>query len=252
MLHGAVVGRQCSIKERAVVFEGAVIGDGTVIGEDALVQPGVKIWPGKNIDNGAMVSHSLIWGAQGRRVLFSRYGVTGVVNVDLTPEFVARLGAAFGSVLPKGSRVTINRDPHRSSRMIKRALVSGLPSAGNNVIDLRTLPIPVARYYTRAVGAAGGVHVRLSPYDPRVVDIRFMGGNGLNLTREQERVVERVFFREDYRRAYLEDIGNIVSSIRRMRVRCMRAYLESLDVPMPFARRPRSSTMPTAGGGCPA
>ena len=79
--------------------------------------------------------------------------------------------------------MTINRDPHRSSRMIKRALVSGLPSAGNNVIDLRTLPIPVARYYTRAVGAAGGVHVRLSPYDPRVVDIRFMGGNGLNLTR---------------------------------------------------------------------
>jgi len=228
MLHGAVVGRQCSIKERAVVFEGAVIGDGTVIGEDALVQPGVKIWPGKNIDNGAMVSHSLIWGAQGRRVLFSRYGVTGVVNVDLTPEFVARLGAAFGSVLPKGSRVTINRDPHRSSRMIKRALVSGLPSAGNNVIDLRTLPIPVARYYTRAVGAAGGVHVRLSPYDPRVVDIRFMGGNGLNLTREQERVVERVFFREDYRRAYLEDIGNIEYTQDAGEVYA-RGYLESLD-----------------------
>ena len=33
--------------------------------------------------------------------------------------------------------------------MIKRAMVSGLPSAGNNVLDLRTVPIPVARYYTR-------------------------------------------------------------------------------------------------------
>ena len=119
------------------------------------------------------------------------------------------MGAAFGSVLPKGSTVTINRDPHRSPRMIKRALISGLPSAGNNVVDLRSLPIPVARYYTRAIGAAGGVHVRLSPYDPRVVDIRFMGRDGLNLTREQERAIERVFFREDYRRVYLEDIGNI-------------------------------------------
>lgn len=228
MIHGAVVGRQCSIKSRAMVFEGAVIGDGTVIGEDALVQADVKIWPDKNIDNGALVSHSLIWGAQGRKVLFSRYGVTGVVNVDLTPEFVARLGAAFGSVLAKGSRVTINRDPHRSSRMIKRALISGLPSAGNDVIDLGNVPIPVARYYTRAAAAAGGVHVRLSPYDPRVVDIRFLGPDGLNLTREQERSVERTFFREDYRRAYLDDIGNIEYAQDADQVYA-RGYLDALD-----------------------
>jgi mannose-1-phosphate guanylyltransferase / phosphomannomutase len=208
-LHGAVIGRQCSLKSRAMVFEGAVVGDGTVVGADAIIQAGVKVWPNKEVENGATVNHSVIWGLQGRRVLFGRYGVTGVINVDLTPDFVARLGAAFGSVLPRGSTVTINRDPHRSPRMIKRALVSGLPSAGNNVVDLRSLPIPVARYYTRAIKAAGGVHVRLSPYDPRVVDIRFMGPDGLNLTRERERAIERLFFREDYRRVYLDDIGNI-------------------------------------------
>ena len=208
-LHGAVVGRQCSFKARAMVFEGAVVGDGTVVGQDAVIQAGVKLWPDKEVENGAVVNHSIIWGSQGRRLLFGRYGVTGFVNVDLTPEFVARLGAAFGSVLPKGSKVTVNRDPHRSTRMIKRALVSGLPSAGNDVLDLGVLPIPVARYYTRATDATGGVHVRLSPYDQRVVDIRFMDRNGLNLTHEQERAIERVFFREDYRRAFVEEIGNI-------------------------------------------
>jgi mannose-1-phosphate guanylyltransferase/phosphomannomutase len=212
-----------------MVFEGAVIGDGTVVGEDAIIQAGVKIWPNKEVENGATVSHSIIWGSQGRRVLFSRYGVTGVVNVDLTPDFVARLGAAFGSVLPKGSTVTINRDPHRSPRMIKRALISGLPSAGNNVVDLTVLPIPVARYYTRASGAAGGIHVRLSPFDQRVVDIRFMGSDGLNLTREQERSIERVFFREDYRRAYLEEIGNIEYARDAVEV-YGRGYLRALDV----------------------
>ena len=112
-----------------MVFEGAVVGDGTVVGEDAIIQAGVKIWPNKEVENGATVSHSIIWGSQGRRVLFGRYGVTGVVNVDLTPDFVARLGAAFGSILPKGSTVTINRDPHRSPRMIKRALDLG-PALG--------------------------------------------------------------------------------------------------------------------------
>lgn len=208
-IHGAVVGRQCSMKARSLVFEGAVIGDNTSIGEGAVIQPGVKIWPDKEVESGARLNYSLIWGSQGRKVLFGRFGVTGMVNIDLTPDFVARLGAAFGSILPKGSMVTINRDPHRSPRMIKRALISGLPSAGNNVRDLGTLPIPIARYYTHARQAAGGVHVRLSPYDQRVVDIRFFGSDGLNLTREQERKVERVFFREDYRRAFMEDIGNI-------------------------------------------
>jgi mannose-1-phosphate guanylyltransferase/phosphomannomutase len=188
------------------------------------------------VENGATVSHSIIWGSQGRRLLFSRYGVTGLVNVDLTPDFVARLGAAFGSVLPRGSTVTINRDPHRSPRMIKRALISGLPSAGNNVLDLTVLPIPVARYYTRARAAAGGIHVRLSPFDPRVVDIRFMGGDGLNLTREQERNIERVFFGEDYRRAYLEDIGNIEYAPDAVDVYA-RGYLRALDVEMIRAAR---------------
>lgn len=228
-LHGVVVGRQCSIKSRARAFEGAVVGDGTVVGEDAVIQAGVKIWPNKEVDNGATINHSIIWGSQGRRVLFGRYGVTGVVNVDLTPDFVARLGAAFGSVLPMDSTVTINRDPHRSSRMIKRALVSGLPSAGNNVLDLRTLPIPVARYYTRAIGAAGGVHVRISPYDPRVIDLRFFGSDGLNLTYERERAIERAFFREDYRRAYLDDIGNIEYAADAADV-YTRGYLRTLDV----------------------
>lgn len=227
-IYGAVLGRQCSLKARAMVFEGAVVGDNTLIGEDAIIQAGVKLWPSKEIENGATINHSIIWGSHGRRVLFGRFGVTGVVNVDLAPDFVTRLGAAFGSVLPKGSTVTINRDPHRSPRMIKRALISGLPSAGCNVLDLGVLPIPVARYFTRVCGAAGGAHIRLSPYDQRVVDIRFMGRDGLNLTREQERTIERIFFREDYRRAYLDDIGNIEYAQDAIE-RYVRGYLDVLD-----------------------
>jgi mannose-1-phosphate guanylyltransferase/phosphomannomutase len=229
-LRGAVIGRQCSLKARASVFEGAVIADRSVVGKGAVIQPGVKLWPNKEVDAGATVTHSIIWGSQGRRVLFGRYGVTGVVNVDFTPELIARLGAAFGSILPRGSTVTINRDPHKSSRMIKRAVVAGLPSAGNNVLDLRTVPIPVARYYTRTRNAAGGVHVRLSPYDPRVVDVRFFDRTGLNLRREQERAVERVFFREDYRRAYMDDIGNIDYAADVVDV-YTQGYLGALDVP---------------------
>jgi mannose-1-phosphate guanylyltransferase/phosphomannomutase len=208
-IRGAIIGRQCSIKSKVVIFEGVVLGDNSIVGEGAVLHSNVKVWPDKEIEPGATVKTSIIWGARGRRVLFGRFGVTGVVNVDLTPEFAARLGAAFGASLPKGSTVTINRDPHRSPRMIKRAVISGLPSAGIHASDLQSVPIPVARYYTCASGAAGGVHVRLSPFDQRVVDIRFFDGQGRNLSRLAERGVERIFFREDFRRVYLDEIGTI-------------------------------------------
>jgi mannose-1-phosphate guanylyltransferase/phosphomannomutase len=208
-VRGSVVSRQCNLKAKSVLFEGAVVGDQSLIGEGAVIHPNVKIWPGKEIEPGATVKSSIIWGSQGRRVLFGRYGVTGVVNVDLTPEFSARLGAAFGATLPKRALITINRDPHRSPRMLKRAIISGLPSAGVNVWDLGTQPIPVVRYYTHHTDAVAGVHVRLSPYDQRVVDIRFIDARGHNLDVAQKRHVEQVFFREDFRRVYLDEIGTI-------------------------------------------
>ncbi len=228
-LRGAIIGRQCSLKSKAVVFEGAIVGDGSVINEAAVIHPGVKIWPDKEVDAGATVKTSIIWGSQGRRVLYGRYGITGLVNVDLTPEFAARLGAAFAATLKQGSSVTTNRDPHRSPRMIKRGIIAGLPSAGVNVMDLREVPIPVARYITRRSGAAGGVHVRLSPFDNRVVDIRFFDKNGQDLSKDDERNIERVFFREDFRRVYLDEIGSI-GYAEQVRERYTSEFLANLNV----------------------
>lgn len=208
-LRGAVVARQSNIKRRAVLSEGAVVGDYTMINAGAIINANVKIWPNKEIDEGAIITNNIIWGSQGRRVLFGRYGITGLVNIDITPEFCARLGAAYGGTLPKGSTVLINRDAHYTPRMLKRAIISGLPSAGINVADIRSVPIPVARYMVHALGAAGGVHVRLSPLDNRVVDIRFFDRDGLDIDRAAERAIESYFFREDYRRAYLDEIGRI-------------------------------------------
>ena len=209
-LRGAIVGSATSIKSKAVMFEGSVIGDNSIVQEGAIVQPNVKIWPDKEIEAGAVVNTSIIWGSQGRRGLFSRFGVSGLVNVDLTPDFAAKLGAAYGAILPRGATVCLNRDSsHRTSRMIKRAVVAGLPSAGINVDDINQVPIPVARYYVRNTDAVGGVHVRLSPNDQRVVDIKFFDQSGLDINKTTERKIENLYFREDFRRVYLDDLGAI-------------------------------------------
>jgi mannose-1-phosphate guanylyltransferase/phosphomannomutase len=208
-LRGAIVGSATNIKSKAVMFEGSVIGDNSIIQDGAIVQPNVKVWPDKEIEAGAVINTSLIWGSQGRRSLFSRYGVTGLVNVDLTPEFATKLSAAYGGILPKGSVVMLNRDAHRTSRMIKRAINAGLPSAGVNVDDINQVPLPVMRYIIRNSDAVGGVHVRVSPFDQRVIDIKIFDHNGLDINKVTERKIENLFFREDFRRVYLDDIGAI-------------------------------------------
>jgi len=209
-LRGSIISRQCSIKSHVSVFEGVVVGENCVLGEGCVLHPDVKLWTHKEVDPGTTVKESIIWGNQGRRSLFNQHGVSGVVNVDLTPEFTAKLGAALGAVLSKGSYVAVNRDSHRASRMIKRALVSGLPGTGANVWDVGTIAIPIIRHFVRSHDSiSAGIHVRLSPFDQRVVDIRFMDDQGVNQSRSTERSLERSFFREDFRRVYLDEIGTI-------------------------------------------
>ena len=209
-LRGTIITRQCSVKSKVVIFEDSVISDQCILGAGCIIHAGVKLWPRKEIEPGATVKDSIIWGNQGRRALFGRFGVTGVVNVDLTPEFAAKLSTALGATLPKGSYVAINRDTHRSSRMLKRALISGIPGTGINVLDLEAVATPILRHFVRSnSNISAGIHVRLSPFDQRVVDIRIIDKNGMNQGKSAERAVERAFFREDFRRAFLDEIGTI-------------------------------------------
>ncbi len=209
-LNGALVGEGSVLKSGVMLMEGVVVGDSCTIDEGAVVQSNVKIWPNKGIEAGATVSSSIVFGRQGQRMLFRRHAVSGLVNIDVTPEFAAKLGAAYGATLPLGATVAINRDLYRTSRMIKRALISGVPSAGVNVSDCESLPLPVLRYYIRAnKEIGGGVHVRVNPDDARVVELRLIDRNGQEMSRNAERKIETLFFREDFRRAQPDDVGSI-------------------------------------------
>jgi mannose-1-phosphate guanylyltransferase/phosphomannomutase len=209
-IRGTLLAEECNVKSNAVIFENAVVGDQTLVGRGAIVQPNVKIWPHKEVEAGAVVATSIIWGSAGRRVLFGRRGVSGLINTDFTPDTLAKLGCAYASTLPIGACVTVNRDLAVASRMLKRALASGLPSAGASVKDLSAVPIPVARFYTAVSEASGGVHIRISSYDRSVMYALFFDRNGMDLDKATQRKIETAFFREDFRRAHVDDIGTTI------------------------------------------
>ena len=208
-LRQTIICRNVTLKNGTLVEENSVIGDDCVIGRGSRIRAGVKIWPSKEIEPGSTVNESVIWAGEWRRGLFSSYGIGGLINVELTPEFCARLGAAFGATLPKGSRIVVGQDHARSSRMIKRAIVSGIVSAGGKARDVRELPVPVTQFATRTGRCDAGIHIIASPLDQRSADIRFFDSDGLQIDKRAERKLENLLFREDFRRAAFYEMGDI-------------------------------------------
>ena len=208
-LRQAIVCRNVTVKNSTLLEENSVIGDDCLVGRGSRIRAGVKIWPNKEIEPGSTVNESVIWAGEWRRGLFSSFGMGGLINVELTPEFCARLGAAFGATLPKGSRVAVGRDHARSSRMIKRAIVSGIVSAGGTVRDVHEVPVPVTQFATRDGRCDAGIQVIVSPLDQRSADIRFLDHDGLQIDKRAERKLENLLFREDFRRAAFYEMGDI-------------------------------------------
>ena len=206
---GAILCQQVTVDRGCVVGEGAVIGDRCVLRHGAQVAPNVKLWPNKVVEAGARVTMSLIWGSSWQESLFKERGVSGLTNVEITPEFAVRLGAAFGTHLGKGATVTASRDDHPASRMILRSLIAGLLTVGAHVRDLRSMPVTIARRAIPALGCAGGVHVRVDSRDPACTLIEFLDHRGINVGRPVERRIESLFFREEFRRTPADEVGTL-------------------------------------------
>ncbi len=206
-LHGAVVGKNCDLRNGVRISQGVVMGDECVIGENAVVNHDVKIYPFKIVDSGAVINTSIIWETRVSRTLFATEGVTGLVGIDLTPDLAVRLAMAYGTSLKKGSEVVLSGDVSGPSRMLKRAMIAGLNNTGINCRDLRVVPTPVNRFNIIAGQRTGGVHIQVSDSDPQVVTLNFFDSQGRDIDEGEKRGIERYFYRGDFRRVYFTEIG---------------------------------------------
>lgn len=194
------------LKDHVMVGEGAVIGSRCNVGSSARIRPLLKIWPDKTISSGSIVSMSLVYGAKWPGSLFGGVGVSGLANREITPEYASKLGAAFGSFLIPGETVAVSRDGHPISGLMSRSLVAGLMSTGVNVVELNSFPLPLTRFATHEIGDAG-LHVRIAPGDMQSVLFEFLDERGINVDKATERKIENLFFREDFRRMPVGDVG---------------------------------------------
>jgi phosphoglucosamine mutase len=124
--------------------------------------------------------------------LFGTDGVRGVAGEFLTAELALRLGRAAALTSPaEHPQVLIVRDTRESGEMLEAALAAGMAAAGGHALLGGVLPTPGASALVRRYGfdMAAVVSASHNPY--RDNGIKFFGPEGMKISDEQEREIER-------------------------------------------------------------
>ena len=229
LVEGAIMGRSCDVRDHVRIHEGVAIGDEVTIGSESTIMPDVRIYPYKEVETGSQVNENLIWESRASTRLFGKDGVSGLVNVDLTPETAVRLAASLGTALKRGARVVASRDSGDACRMIKRAMISGLNATGVDVADLRVSPPAVGRHVLKTQAFDAHVHVGAGHADPEVVFIRFYEPPGILITSSLQKEIEKNFARQELRRVAAGGVGS-VSYPARVRESYAHDLVDSLNV----------------------
>jgi len=207
--NSVIVGHRVRVGDNVQLHDNAIIGDDCYIGNSATVRADCKVWPSKTVEDGAIVSRSMVWGEKWNRELITDSKVTGLALTELSPEMTVRLGSAFGAIFGPGAEIVTSRDSSDISRLLRRGLISGLLASGVNVADLESMPVPVMRFCLGKGKYAAGLYVRHNPEDYRQVDFIFFDGSGLDMPPSKLKKIERNYFGEDYERASLDTIGHL-------------------------------------------
>jgi mannose-1-phosphate guanylyltransferase/phosphomannomutase len=209
-LNNCVICNDNLVGDEVKAAHGVIMAEKCEVGKKVSFEKDITMWPEKIVDDNSVVSNNVIWGTKYRSSIFENGKVIGRTNIELSCEMSTKLAEALGSTLPVGSKVYISRDYHKSSRMLKRAFLSGMLSSGVHVVDLQNVPSNVMRHsLANSEDIVAGIHFRQSIMDPTDMEIIFYTSEGLPLNSKEAKSIERLFFRESFRRVNHTQIGEI-------------------------------------------
>ncbi len=126
--------------------------------------------------------------------IYREYDIRGVVDKDLTPDILRKLGQGFGTYMAHRGRLrlAVGRDGRLSSKTFREALIQGLISTGCNVVDIGLCPTPVYYFSIFHLDKDGGMMVTGSHNPPEF--------NGLKVS-----VGKSTIFGEE-----IQDLGRLI------------------------------------------
>jgi len=129
--------------------------------------------------------------------LFGTNGVRGVFSEDFTLEFVHDLVLAISTYFKEGT-ILVGYDGRDSSKVISKIVCSTLNSAGINSDLAGLVPTPCLEFATKKLGYNGGIMITASHNPPEYNGIKPVASDGVEISREDENVVEEIFFQKNW------------------------------------------------------
>ncbi|NPA69250.1 MAG: phosphoglucosamine mutase [Crenarchaeota archaeon] len=140
--------------------------------------------------------------------LFGTNGIRGVVNVELTPQFVTRIGMAIGTYF-SGKEILIGWDSRTSSEYVANIIKGCLVACGCDVYEVGLAPTPATQYLVKRHGFDGAVIVTASHNPPQYNGIKVVGPRGIEIPRSEEEKIEELYWEEKFTLKPYNELGNI-------------------------------------------
>ncbi len=126
----------------------------------------------------------------------------------MTPEFAVKVGCAIGTYFGS-SHILMGYDVRTSNAFISRAVESGLISAGCNVYNVGLAPTPAIQFAVKQRRMDGAVIITASHNPPEYNGIKVVGRDAVEINREEEVKIERLFFEERFNRPSWKELGEV-------------------------------------------
>jgi phosphomannomutase/phosphoglucomutase len=138
--------------------------------------------------------------------LFGSNGIRGTVNKELTPEMAAKLGSAIGTFFNK-KNLLLGHDARTSGPMLAKAVIAGLTATGCNVYFAGMAPTPALQYAVKNHCFGGAVIITASHNPPEYNGIKVIWSDGIEISHEQEKEIENIYFEDKHVFAEWNKIG---------------------------------------------
>jgi phosphoglucosamine mutase len=138
--------------------------------------------------------------------LFGSSGIRGLANVEVTVDLALKVGMALGK---SKKTAVIGRDPRVAGEMIELAVISGLMSAGCDVVRVGLVTTPTLAYATRNYDC--GVMITASHNPAKDVGIKLWNPDGMAFDSAQQEEIEDIIEKEDFVYVPWNEVGEITT-----------------------------------------
>ncbi|MHA1777573.1 MAG: hypothetical protein ACTSWC_12425 [Promethearchaeota archaeon] len=141
--------------------------------------------------------------------IINRGRIQAIGNEILTPELAAKIGATFGTYMGSKGIAVIAREYSNNNRMLKRAFIGGLMSAGVDILNLHSAPVPVLQFSIRRFGASAGVYFSSVSTGKMQNQIRFYDASGIEFNITKLESMNEYFKKSNINRVKPLNVGAI-------------------------------------------